>query len=90
MPLEAEKMVDLLLDVQRSIGRLEGKLDTHTITTAAHMATTADALQAISKKDDAQDKAIRALEVNQGRWAGGTAIIAMIGSWISYHVWPWH
>lgn len=90
MPLEAEKMVDLLLDVQRSIGRLEGKLDTHTITTAAHMAATADALQTISKKDDAQDKAIRALEVNQSRWAGGTAIIAMIGSWLSYHVWPWH
>ena len=90
MPIEQEKMIDLLLDVQRSIGRLEGKLDSHIMTSANHMATNAENVGRITKKDEDQDKAIRSLEINQGRWAGVAAFMAAMGSWLSYHFWPFH
>lgn len=88
MPLDDGKIIDMLVDLQRGLGRVEGKLDSHIMTVATHMAVTAAALTSQDVKNESQDKAIRKLEVNQGKYAGAATILGAAFGWISYHLWP--
>lgn len=90
-PLEVSsaEMSDIrnaLSRLENSTGRMEGLLSGFQNTVAA--------IQQGNDQGEEQRKDLelrtRKLELNQSRWAGGAAIIAMIGSWLSYHVWPWH
>lgn len=75
---------NILLEIQRSIGRLEGKVDQSMMATASQLSALAISVQTGEKR-------IRSMELHQARYAGAATILGAIFGWIAnYFSWHYH
>lgn len=83
MAIEEEKVLGMLIDLQRSIGKIEGMMNAHVAGVAAHMAATQATQTSIEKR-------LTKVEINQGKYSGIAAVVGGLLGWLSYHFWPFH